>query len=92
MSITYTELYSKVEKMIKPSRFQHSVDVAKTAAMLAERFGLDKDAALIAGIPTASVYRHRIKKAVAEYNSAAASKPLVSFSPARSGIGIAMNF
>ncbi|MBQ2259635.1 MAG: bis(5'-nucleosyl)-tetraphosphatase (symmetrical) YqeK [Spirochaetales bacterium] len=50
MSITYTELYSKVEKMIKPSRFQHSVDVAKTAAMLAERFGLDKDAALIAGI------------------------------------------
>ena len=37
-------------------------------------------AALIAGIPTASVYRHRIKKAVA------------SFSPARSGIGIAMNF
>jgi hypothetical protein len=49
-------------------------------------------AALIAGIPTASVYRHRIKKATAEYNSAAASKPVVSFSPARSGIGIAMNF
>lgn len=49
-------------------------------------------AALLAGISTASVYRHRIKKAVAEYNSAAASKPVVSFSPARSGIGIAMNF
>lgn len=49
-------------------------------------------AALLAGIPTASVYRHRIKKATAEYNSAAASKPVVSFSPARSGIGIAMNF
>lgn len=50
MSITYTELYGKVERMIKPSRFQHSVDVAKTAAMLAERFGLDRDAALITGI------------------------------------------
>ena len=49
-------------------------------------------AALLAGIPTASVYRHRIKKATAEYNSAAASRPVVTFSPARSGIGIAMNF
>ena len=50
MSITYTELYSKVEKKLKPSRFVHSENVALTAAMLAERFSLDKDAALIAGI------------------------------------------
>ena len=46
----------------------------------------------VAGIPTAAVYRHRIKKATAEYNSAVASKPIVTISPARSGIGIAMNF
>lgn len=50
MSISYTELYSKVEKNLKRTRFEHSENVALTAAMLAERFSLDKDAALIAGI------------------------------------------
>lgn len=49
-------------------------------------------AMMIAGIPTACVYRHRIKKLTNEYNSTMASKPIVTFSPARSGIGIAMNF
>lgn len=50
-------------------------------------------AMMIAGIPTASVYRHRIKKVTAEYNSTVtSSKPVVTFSPARSGFGIAMNF
>ena len=50
-------------------------------------------AMMLAGIPTACVYRHRIKKVTAEYNSTVtSSKPVVTFSPARSGIGIAMNF
>ena len=46
----------------------------------------------LAGIPTAAVYRHRIKKATSLYNDAGGLKPAVTFSPARSGIGIAMNF
>ena len=46
----------------------------------------------LAGIPTACVYRHRIKKATSEYNAGLNSKPIVTFSPASSGIGIAMNF
>ena len=49
-------------------------------------------ALVVAGIPTACVYRHRIKKVTDEYNSTVTSKPVVTFSPARSGIGIAMNF
>ena len=46
----------------------------------------------IAGIPTAAVYRRRIKNATKEYNSAGGARPAVTFSPASSGIGIAMNF
>lgn len=46
----------------------------------------------VAGIPTAIVYRKRIKKATDEYNSSMASKPVVAFTPASSGIGIAMKF
>ena len=49
-------------------------------------------ALVVAGIPTACVYRHRIKKVTDEYNSTVTSTPVVTFSPARSGIGIAMNF
>lgn len=46
----YTELKSKVEGMIKPSRFIHSLGVAETSLYLARRFGLDEKAALCAGI------------------------------------------
>jgi hypothetical protein len=45
-----------------------------------------------AGIPTACIYRSRIKKSTKEYNASRDSKPVVTFSPASSGIGIAMNF
>lgn len=38
---------------------------------------------MLAGIPTASVYQHRIKKMTKEY---------VTFGPASSGIGVAMTF
>lgn len=46
----------------------------------------------VAGIPTACVYRYRIKNSVNEYNTSVKSKPVVTFSPARSGIGLAMTF
>ena len=46
----------------------------------------------VAGIPTACVCRHRIKNAASDYNDAVKSKPVVTFSPARSGIGLAMTF
>lgn len=50
MSITYTELYDLVGKKIKPSRFQHSIDVASVCIDLAKRFSLDAEAASIVGI------------------------------------------
>ena len=50
-------------------------------------------ALVVAGVPTACVYRHRIKKVTDEYNSTVTSqKPVATISPARSGIGIAINF
>ncbi len=46
----YIKLRDKVFTMIKPSRYIHSLGVAQTAFFLAERFGLDGDKALCAGI------------------------------------------
>ena len=46
----------------------------------------------LAGIPTACICSSRIKKSTKEYNATTASKQVVTFSPASSGIGIAMNF
>lgn len=46
----------------------------------------------VAGIPTACVCRSRIKNAASDYNAAVKSKPVVTFSPSRSGIGLAMTF
>lgn len=40
---------------------------------------------MLAGIPVASVYQHRIKKMTKDYNG-------LTFGPASSGIGVAMNF
>ena len=50
MSISYTSLEAKVQRMIKPSRFQHSLGVAEVSSMLASRFGLDTGAAEYIGI------------------------------------------
>lgn len=47
---------------------------------------------MIAGIPTAAVYQHRIKKLAGEYNSAGQAKPALTFGPTTSGLGIAMTF
>ncbi len=46
----YIELKDKVESMIKPSRFIHSLGVAEVSRYLALRFGEDEDDALKAGI------------------------------------------
>lgn len=35
---------------LKPSRYRHSLGVAETAAFLAERFGINKEKAVIAGL------------------------------------------
>lgn len=45
----------------------------------------------VVGIPTLCVYRSRIKDSTAEYN-ARNSRPVVAFTPARSGVGVAMTF
>ena len=45
----------------------------------------------VAGIPTLCIYRNRIKNSVAEYNTKK-SQPVLTFSPASSGIGVAMTF
>jgi hypothetical protein len=48
---------------------------------------------MLAGIPTASVYQHRIKKMSKDYNALGQKQePVVSFRPASSGLGIAMTF
>ena len=48
---------------------------------------------MLAGIPTASVYQHRIKKMSKEYNALGQKQePVVSFRPASSGLGVAMVF
>ncbi len=66
MSISYIELYNKVRAMIKPSRFTHSIGVADTASMLAERFGLDKKAALYCGIYH-DAYRYSCDSSTKDY-------------------------
>ena len=44
------------------------------------------------GIPKAIVHKSRIRRIVKDYNSGISSKTAVTFTPARSGLGIAMNF
>ncbi len=48
---------------------------------------------MLAGIPTAAVYQHRIKRMTSDYNALGkSSRPVLTFGPASSGIGIAMSF
>lgn len=49
-------------------------------------------AIMLAGIPTAVVYQKRIKKMASEYNASNVQKPIVTIGPARSGVGLALNF
>lgn len=48
--------------------------------------------AMIAGIPTAIVYRARIKDLVLGYNAASSSRTELTFGPTASGVGFALNF
>ena len=48
--MTYEEMQAELEKRLKPSRFRHSLGVARTAARLAERFGQDAEQAQLAGL------------------------------------------
>ncbi len=46
----YEEMRELLEKSLKPSRYQHSLGVAETAVFLAERFGVNKEQAQVAGL------------------------------------------
>lgn len=65
------------------------VDAAITAGTICAISGA---AIMLAGIPTAVVYQKRIKKMASEYNASNVQKPIVTIGPARSGVGLALNF
>lgn len=46
----YEEMRALLEKSLKPSRYQHSLGVAETAVLLAQRFGVNEEQAQIAGL------------------------------------------
>lgn len=69
-----------------PKGIETGISVGAASAILGT-------AVMLAGIPTAAVYQHRIKKMVKSYNELGAKpEPVVTFRPASSGIGIAMTF
>lgn len=50
---------------------------------------------MLAGIPTAAVYQHRIKTMANEYNELSYNNtkaPVLTFGPTKSGVGMAINF
>ena len=49
-ALGYEEMRALLEKSLKPSRYQHSLGVAETAVFLAERFGIDREQAQVAGL------------------------------------------
>lgn len=48
--MSFDAMKQELEKRLKPSRFAHSIGVSETAAVLAERFGVDEQQARIAGL------------------------------------------
>ena len=50
MTKSYEEMCAILEKRLKPSRYQHSLGVANTAAALARRFGMNEERARVAGL------------------------------------------
>ena len=48
--MTYEEMKEKLKSRLKPTRYEHSVGVADTAVVLAERFGVNVEKARIAGL------------------------------------------
>lgn len=49
-AMKYEEMRELLAKRLKPSRYQHSLGVAETAVFLAERFGIDREQAQVAGL------------------------------------------
>ncbi|MBQ2086692.1 MAG: HD domain-containing protein, partial [Selenomonas sp.] len=50
MSMDYESMRSLLQKSLKPSRYEHSLGVAETAAALARRFGVAEEQARVAGL------------------------------------------
>ncbi|WP_255448846.1 MULTISPECIES: bis(5'-nucleosyl)-tetraphosphatase (symmetrical) YqeK [Selenomonas] len=48
--MSYEAMKEELAKRLKPGRFAHSVGVSETAVFLAERFGVDKQQARVAGL------------------------------------------
>jgi len=48
--MTLREINDKLKSSLKPSRYRHSVSVAKTAERLADIYGADKEKAYLAGL------------------------------------------
>lgn len=48
--MTNEEIIAELQKRLKPTRFQHTLGVAETAAELAVKYGADKDRAYLAGL------------------------------------------
>lgn len=48
--MTIDEIRQELKQRLKPSRYQHSLGVAKAAVRLAERFGVDRNKAELAGL------------------------------------------
>ena len=48
--MNYEEMKAELKKRLKPSRYNHSLGVADTAAKLARRFGIDEEKARLAGL------------------------------------------
>ena len=49
-ALGYEEMRALLEKSLKPSRYQHSLGVAETAVLLAQRFGVNEEQAKVAGL------------------------------------------
>ena len=50
MTKSYEEMRAILEQQLAPSRYQHSLGVADTAAALARRFGMNEERAHVAGL------------------------------------------
>ena len=50
MTKSYEEMRAILEQQLTPSRYQHSLGVADTAAALARRFGMNEERARVAGL------------------------------------------
>ncbi|MDU5613783.1 MAG: HD domain-containing protein, partial [Slackia sp.] len=46
----FEEMRMRLEERLKPSRYRHSLGVSQTAVRLARIYGIDEDAAAVAGL------------------------------------------